>query len=76
MHQIHLIVSKCYHGIWNTVGFLALHFGTQLKHKITNVLVLMGYLFIVKEQTPNTICKLSVCLHIFVKTKASYKGLT
>lgn len=49
MHQIQLIVSKCYHRIWNTVGFLALHFSTQLTHKITNVLVSMDYLFIMKE---------------------------
>lgn len=28
------------------VGFLALHFGTQVKYKITNVLVLMDLLVI------------------------------
>lgn len=46
MHQIQLIVSKCHHRIWNIAGFLALHFGTQLKYKITNVLVLFDLLFV------------------------------
>lgn len=31
------------------VGFLALHFGTQLKYKITNVLLLMDLLIIYCE---------------------------
>lgn len=49
MHHILRTMTKCYHRTGNTVGFLALHFGTQLKYKITNALVLMDSLVVYCE---------------------------
>lgn len=63
MHQIQLIVTNYYQSIRNTVVFVALHFGTQLKHKISNILVLMD-LVVVYYEIINYKCDLQAfCVH-------------
>lgn len=49
IHQIQLIVTKYYQSIRNTDAFVALHFGTQLKHKISNIPVLMDLVVVYYE---------------------------